>query len=625
MLSNYGGYGVTPGFQQTYELSAPGQAEIVTNATQGALSMKGLTDSSNCFETLDTNDNITSYVQANGDAHYEHLTASALIADSVLERTTNNGVSVDSVLCKDGNITVGSIFPNASSNIIIKLADNAGVNKLSIADSDGIEVASINSDGLFTGTFTDAGIYALLAGKAGGQTIYGGTASAEVLTIGGTALNRTSGYTHFIDTMDSAGSTGSAVFEGGVLIKKKLVLIGALNGSGVISTASNATASSASTGALIAGSGGIGTDHMYLNTLKINPGSTAGNVQGHLISTASDTYSLGQAINLWKDLYVSNGYIKATTATSSATTGALQCSGGIGTAGIFATQYNSILTSGGKCWQGHLTPVSNNAYDLGYPSFNWRQLYSTKAYITGTTASTSASTGAIICSGGLTATNIWTAGNITCGTANANTFTENWDTFTDDFTGTALVAPWISTDSSNCSITFPTTSGEPSAVKFTLTNIAGIGKLHFGTFYDYFPKTKAFTFESRIKFNMYTPGVYFRVRMRSAGTEYFGFEYVASTSNNWRYDLVSNSLTFGSDFSTTLVASADTYIYFKIESDKTNFNVYWRTSYKNPWEYAGGTLLSNYTSTAFQPYLEVGGINGAGLTIDCVKLAIDRE
>jgi len=66
----------------------------------------------------------------------------------------------------------------------------------------------------------------LITGKSGGQTIIGSTLTAQGLNIRSNTANLTTGTINFLDTKDSTSTTGSVIFDGGVLVKKKLRVLG---------------------------------------------------------------------------------------------------------------------------------------------------------------------------------------------------------------------------------------------------------------------------------------------------------------------------------------------------------------------------------------------------------------
>jgi hypothetical protein len=71
-------------------------------------------------------------------------------------------------------------------------------------------------------------LYQLLTGKAGGQTVVGGTLTTQRLELRGNAADLTSGGVDVLDTLDSADSThGALAVAGGAAVAKKLNVGGA--------------------------------------------------------------------------------------------------------------------------------------------------------------------------------------------------------------------------------------------------------------------------------------------------------------------------------------------------------------------------------------------------------------
>jgi hypothetical protein len=93
-------------------------------------------------------------------------------------------------------------------------------------------------------TDDDHSQYLLLAGRAGGQAVVGGTLTTQGLSFRANAADLTSAGVSFLDTMDASSSTtGAATFAGGVGIGKKLYVAGNISGaviyaSGLIQTLS---------------------------------------------------------------------------------------------------------------------------------------------------------------------------------------------------------------------------------------------------------------------------------------------------------------------------------------------------------------------------------------------------
>ena len=83
--------------------------------------------------------------------------------------------------------------------------------------------------------FTD--LYQILTGKAGGQTLTGGTLTTQRMSLRGNAADLTSGGVDVLDTLDSADSShGALAVAGGAAIAKALNVGGAVKAASLAAT-----------------------------------------------------------------------------------------------------------------------------------------------------------------------------------------------------------------------------------------------------------------------------------------------------------------------------------------------------------------------------------------------------
>jgi len=140
-------------------------------------------------------------------------------------------------------VTTGTLTSFAGTDMVIKLTDTLGVQKLKILNSLSTEVASIDS-----------------LGKALTPSIVGGTASGGSLALSSTT-HSTKGPITFSGSLVPAAH---AAFSVGSNTGAKLAAIYSQN----VIVAGATVSTSASTGALMCGLGGMGCDHLFANNVK---------------------------------------------------------------------------------------------------------------------------------------------------------------------------------------------------------------------------------------------------------------------------------------------------------------------------------------------------------------------
>jgi len=138
--------------------------------------------------------------------------------------------SVEIYSCNESDIHLGSV-----RDVIITLGDSAGGNKVSIEDSDGAEVASIDSNGDFSGR---AGEFDTLKTNAtwGGLTLWAGSAwlkrtasdfiSIELGTAGDHPLKLAPANDLVIKLSDAAGARKTSIVDNGLVEKASIDSLG---------------------------------------------------------------------------------------------------------------------------------------------------------------------------------------------------------------------------------------------------------------------------------------------------------------------------------------------------------------------------------------------------------------
>ncbi len=261
--------------------------------------------------------------------------------------------------------------------------------------SGGILVPHSGLTGLLADDHTQ---YALLAGRSGGQTLTGGTAASNTLTLRSTT-NATKGQVYIDETTVSTSiTTGALRVAGGVGIEGTLY----------VNTANISTLVAPHSGF----SGLLADDHTQYALL-------AGRSGGQTLTggtAASNTLILRSTTNATKGQV----YIDETTASTSITTGALRVAGGAGIEGtLYANAANITTLTAPHSGLSGLTADDHTQYALlagrfggqtltgGTAASNTLILRSTtnatkgQVYIDETTVSTSITTGALRVAGGV--------------------------------------------------------------------------------------------------------------------------------------------------------------------------------------------------------------------------------
>jgi len=437
-----------------------------------------------------------------------------------------------------------------------------------------------------TGTFNSSELdnYAYLPGRAGGQTINGGINASDNLTLSSTS-NATKGRIDCVGavwpSLDNSYNLGQTSKRWGIIYG----MVGSFTNSLSVPLVSSASINGGST------SGG-----------NLSLDSTSNATKGKIISSSSIEPLSDGALSIGAAGKRFNASLYTVTVDNTLTAPTIR--GSTSSGGNLNLSSTSNATKGSIIISSNTVPQANNTYDLGSSGGKWKDIHATN----------------VICD--TLTTSSYIPENI-----NTNYIINNWESFEDDFKGTTLNSAWA-TEVSSGTCTLPTTAGEYSTAKLTLTDVGGYVRLHGGSYYHYFPKTNSMIFETRFKIGTSTTTA--RIGLRSA-TEYIAFDFDSTwvggdnDVNNWLVTYEGDVSNQRVECSTPLVAVKNTYMYFRIESNTTNIFLYYRTSYSNSWTTAGSVLTSAFSETDFQPYIHIDITNASTMNIDYVKLIQDRE
>ena len=182
-----------------------------------------------------------------------------------------------------------------------------------------------------TGNITAANFLGNVVGNISGNIVIPGSNTGVVFNDNGNA-NTSTAFT-FNKTSNSVAITGNAN-------------VGNLGTGGLITATGNITGGNLSTGGLIVATGNVTggnlvtTGQADIGTLKIS-----GTTQGNLVPLSSNTYSLGNATNYWKDLFLSGTTITLGTQTISSNASGVSLSN---------TSYLTTLSVSGNANVGNL-------------------------------------------------------------------------------------------------------------------------------------------------------------------------------------------------------------------------------------------------------------------------------
>ena len=257
---------------------------------------------------------------------------------------------------------------------------------------------------------TNTGVVSITAGT--GTFINTSTGDVTIWTTGNTlqdvtyAGNSTTNTVLFRNTGTATSLTSaSIVIDGGVAIGKNLIVGGSISASSfaglgtfdrIAVTSSLANTTTLANNALYTVGGvGVGTDLTVFGNEYIYGSLT---ILGTFTTVVSQIADVGR---------------KVVALSTSAGPAILAAESGI-TVGPIASPFAKFMFDGVSNWRstGGINPVTNNTYNLGSASLNWKTIYAQNEYLYSTTTSVSTTTGALVVSGGVGISGSVYAGNI---------------------------------------------------------------------------------------------------------------------------------------------------------------------------------------------------------------------
>ena len=282
-----------------------------------------------------------------------------------------------------GNISGNIVVPGNNTAVIFNDGGNAGAsdaftfNKASnlVTITSNANVGNLNSSGVVSatgnvsgGNLTTGGVVDATGNVSGGNITTGGVVSATGNVSGG---NITTG-----GVVSATGNvTGGNLTTGGVLSVTGNANVGNLGTAGLVTATGNVSGGNLTTGGAVVATGNVsGGNLVTLGKTDTNNFKISGTVEGNLIPSVSNTYSLGNGTNYWKDLFLSGTTITIGDQTISANAGGISLSntafmttlsvsgnanvGNLGTAGLIVATGN---IDGGNLNTGGVLSVTGNA------------------------------------------------------------------------------------------------------------------------------------------------------------------------------------------------------------------------------------------------------------------------
>lgn len=412
--------------------------------------------------------------------------------------------------------------------------------------------------------------YILSAGRAGGQSITGGTASAQNLTLDSTS-NATKGIIR-------VGSRIEPLTAGDLNIGSATKPFNTLY-TDFVTTPAICGTESASGDMLLYSSWNAPRD----GSIKMYCGEV-------LPSNTTGTTDLGASTSRWKDFYT----------TTIDCSGALAC-GAITAAGDIIAANNSVFNLGSAtvkykyCYLNYAiyTPAVSASTSTAGANLTLRTTgHATKGRVIfeETTESTSITTGCATFAGGVgIEKNLHVGGDIVCNTINgapvaqAETDTSKSEVLLEDFLLDTLDAKWNSTSSSGTVTINNATLASVCALKTT----ANFGYATVKSRKSVNVSTQAFEVEFRVKGVDTTGGRHIvGLQQDSPAMSLFIDKYSSFSSTNWCLAIVDgldNQILTNFAMTTPRAYTAGQWLYWKITNDKSNIRIYSKLAAADAW------------------------------------------
>jgi len=411
--------------------------------------------------------NVTFNTSGNGTLTATGNISAAYFIGNVVGNISGNivvpGNNTAVIFNDSGNAGASDAFTFNKSSNLVTITANANVGNL---NSSGVVSATGNVSG---GNLTTGGVVAATGNVSGGNITTGGQVVATGNVSGG---NLTTGGVLSVTGNANVGNLGTA----GLVVATGNVTGGNLTTGGVLSVTGNANVGNLGTAGLIVATGNVsGGNIVTLGTTDTNNIKISGTVEGNLIPSVSNTYSLGNGTNYWKDLFLSGTTITIGDQTISANAGGISLSntafmtsldvsgnanvGNLGTAGLIVATGN---VTGGNVNTGGVVAATGNVSGGNITTG-------------GVVAATGNVSGGNITTGGVvTATGNVSGGNLTTGgvvTATGNIVTSA-NIVTDLIVGKTSGVTITATGSNQNINLVPTGTGTVNVGNFIISNVA---------------------------------------------------------------------------------------------------------------------------------------------------------
>ena len=310
-------------------------------------------------------------VSATGNVSGANLTTAGLV--SATGNVSGGNITTGGVVSATGNVTGANVIAN-SYVFAPAIVQNASTYDTRIELSSGAGIIQANAGGNAT-QFLPGG--SLRLPSSGASDILGGTFDGSKLT-----LNNDDA----ILSQSRGGNVKLQVGSGGTIANTwTFAQNGSFTAPGNITTSANANVGNLNTGGQVVATGNVtGGNLVTAGTANVGNIKISGTVEGNLIPSVSNTYSLGNGTNYWKDLFLSGTTITIGDQTISANTNGVALSntaflttlnvsgnanvGNLGTAGLVVATGNvsggnittvGVVSATGNVSGGNLTTAGN--------------------------------------------------------------------------------------------------------------------------------------------------------------------------------------------------------------------------------------------------------------------------